>query len=61
MNGDQNIIFGGSGDKPCGFGILSSIGKISHEENKKYSRGLCAHFEQKLGIPQDRSVHKIFE
>lgn len=47
------MTFGGT-SQPTGLAILHSIGCISQEENKKWSRLLYPHIEASLGIPPDR-------
>lgn len=53
VEADQTMTFGGT-HEPTGLIILHSIGYISREENKKWSKILFPHIEATLGIPGDR-------
>lgn len=53
MDADQTMTFGGT-CQPTGLIVLHSIGCISQEENKKWSKILFPHIESTLGIPADR-------
>ncbi|MGH0151449.1 UNVERIFIED_CONTAM: hypothetical protein FKN15_024099 [Acipenser sinensis] len=53
---DQMMMFGGKPD-PCALCSLHSIGKISGQENKLYSKLLCGLINKHLGISVDRSEH----
>ncbi|XP_058850630.1 macrophage migration inhibitory factor-like isoform X1 [Acipenser ruthenus] len=50
---DQMMMFGGKPD-PCALCSLHSIGKISGQENKLYSKLLCGLINKHLGISVDR-------
>lgn len=47
------MMFGGKGD-PCAVCSLHSIGVISNELNKKYSKLLCGLLNKHLGISPER-------
>ena len=53
VEADQTMTFGGT-HEPTGLAILQSIGCISREENKRWSKILFPYIEQSLGIPLDR-------
>jgi len=46
--------FGGTFE-PCAQVVLQSIGKLGHEENKRYSQLLSKELESRLSIPADRA------
>ncbi|XP_065182449.1 macrophage migration inhibitory factor-like [Sycon ciliatum] len=50
---DTPMSLGGSRE-PCAFVNVSSIGKISPEENQKYTEGFTPLISEKLKIPADR-------
>lgn len=50
---DQMMLFGGT-NEPCAQGSLSSIGKISKQENIKHSKAIYDKVNSALGIPKDR-------
>ncbi|KAM6952328.1 macrophage migration inhibitory factor [Lycodopsis pacificus] len=50
---DQMMMFGGKED-PCALCSLHSIGKISGEDNKQYSKLLCGLLNKHLGVSPDR-------
>ncbi|XP_072911727.1 macrophage migration inhibitory factor isoform X2 [Hemitrygon akajei] len=50
---DQMMHFGGSSD-PCALASLSSIGKISNQQNKNYSKLLFDLVNKHLHISADR-------
>ena len=51
---DQLMSFGGTFE-PCAQVVLQSIGKLGHEENKRYSQLLSKELESRLSIPADRA------
>ncbi|MBN3283836.1 MIF factor, partial [Polyodon spathula] len=55
---DQMMMFGGKAD-PCALCSLHSIGKISGQENKLYSKLLCGLINKHLGISVDRYSTQI--
>ncbi|XP_059839259.1 macrophage migration inhibitory factor isoform X1 [Hypanus sabinus] len=56
---DQMMHFGGSSD-PCALASLSSIGKISNQQNKNYSKLLFDLVNKHLHISADR-MYIIFQ
>ncbi|XP_043571220.1 macrophage migration inhibitory factor, partial [Chiloscyllium plagiosum] len=56
---DQILHFGGSSE-PCALGSLSSIGKISKEQNKNYAKVLFDLVNKHLHISPDR-MYIVFQ
>ncbi|XP_060700069.1 macrophage migration inhibitory factor [Hemiscyllium ocellatum] len=56
---DQILSFGGTSE-PCALGTLSSIGKISKEQNKNYAKVLFVLVNKHLHISPDR-MYIVFQ